>query len=92
MSLTSTDLTDAAVLRYKLTRWDNELLKENDYSRADYDKARSAYQQLSSTSKAETKAAHQEKYLVQRRLLLAKLLELRAAAGQAMNQDLCAQP
>ena len=73
-------MTDAAVLEYKLHRWDYQLLKTHNVPMADYDKARSAYQQLSSTSKAETKAAHQEQYLVQRRLLLTKLMELRAAA------------
>ena len=81
-------MTDAAVLETWISRWDHQLLKSNSVPTADYDKARDAYQKLSTASKPETRAAHQEQYLVQKRLLLTKLMELRAAATQDKNAEL----
>ena len=91
-SVPVSELTDAAVLAFRLSRWDYQLLKTNDAPTADYAKANVAHRQLTNANKAETRAAREAELLVQKRLLLTKLLELRAAAGQAMNRDLCAQP
>ena len=73
-------LTDEAVLEFPIGRWDHQLLKANNVSMKEYDDTRVAYNRLSKASKAETAAMHKERYLVQKRLLITTLLELRAAA------------
>ena len=88
-SVPVSELTDAAVLAFRLSRWDYQLLKTNDAPTADYAKANVAHRQLTNANKAETRAAREAELLVKKRLLLTKLLELRAASGQAMNRDLC---
>ena len=82
------DWTNAAVLEYRLLRWDYQLLKTHHVPLADYDRTRDQFTRLNKGSKAETKTVHSENFLEQKRLLLTKLQELRAAAGQAMNEDL----
>ena len=79
--------TDTAVMQYNLHRWDHQLLKTHGFPMADYEKAREQFVRLAKRSKAEKKAANQATYLAEKRLLLTKLLELRAAAGQAMRKD-----
>ena len=88
MSVPVRDWTNEAVLEYRLLRWDYQLLKKHDVPLADYDRTRDQFTRLNKGSKAETKTAHTANFLEQKRLLLTKLLELRAAAGQAMNEDL----
>ena len=88
MSVTVRDWTNEAVLEYRLLRWDYQILKKNDVPMADYDGTRDQFTRLNKGSNAETKTAHTANFLEQKRLLLTKLLELRAAAGQAMNEDL----
>ena len=88
MSVPVRDWTNEAVLEYRLLRWDYQILKKNDVPMADYDRTRDQFTRLNKGSKAETKTAHTANFLEQKRLLLTKLLELRAAAGQAMNEDL----
>ena len=88
MSVPVSEMTDAAVLVFWMSRWDYQLLKTNDVPTADYAKAKVAYQQLTKATKAETRAAHEAQFLVQKRLLLTKLMELRAAAGQARRMEL----
>ena len=85
------EMTDAAVLAFWLSRWDYQLLKTHDVLTADFTKAIAAYHKLTKATKAETRATCEAEFLVQKRLLIGKLLELRAAAGQAMNRDLCPQ-
>ena len=87
-SVPVSEMTDAAVLAFRLSRWDYQLLKSNDVPTAAYTNANVAHRQLTGANKAETRAAREADLLVQKRLLLTKLLGLRAAAGQAMNQDL----
>ena len=82
------EMTDAAVLTFRLSRWDYQLLRTHEIPMADYNKARDSYHKLTKATKADTKAAVQELYLSQKRQLIAKLQELRAAAGQAMKKDL----
>ena len=88
MSVPVRDWTNAAVLEYRLLRWDYQLLKTHHVPLADYDRTRDQFTRLNKGSKAETKTVHSENFLEQKRLLLTKLQELRAAAGQAMNEDL----
>ena len=88
MSVPVRDWTNAAVLKYHLLRWDYQSLKTHDVPLANYDRTRDLFTRLNKGSKAKTKIAHSENLLEQKRLLLTKLLELRAAAGQAMNEDL----
>ena len=88
MSVPVRDWTNDAVLEYRLLRWDYQLLKTHHVPLADYDRTRDQFTRLNKGSKAETKTVHSENFLEQKRLLLTKLQELRAAAGQAMNEDL----
>ena len=80
--------TDAAVLEYRLGRWDYKLLTTNKVPTVDLDYARDAYTKLTKASKAEKRAALTEKLLFQKRLILTKLLELRAAASQAKGAEI----
>ncbi len=82
------EMTDAAVLTFRLSRWDYQLLRTHGIPMADYDKANDAFRSLSKANKADTKAARQAEFLVQKRLILGKVQELRAGAGQAMKKDL----
>ena len=82
------EMTDAAVLAFRLSRWDYQLLRTHDVPMADHDNARDSYHKLTKLTKADTKAAVQATYVSQKRQLLTKLQELRAAAGQAMKKDL----
>ena len=88
MSVSACDMSDAAVLKIRINKWDYQLLKTHDIQMADFDKARNAYHTLSKATKAETRAAREAEFLAEKRLILAKLQELRAGAGQAMKKDL----
>ena len=87
MSVSACDMSDAAVLKIRINKWDYQLLKTHDIQMADFDKARNAYHTLSKATKAQTRAACESAFLAEKRLILAKLQELRAAAGQAMRKD-----
>ena len=88
MSLPVSEMACAEVLAYKLSRWDYQLLRTHGIPLADHDMARDSYHKLSKLTKADTKAAVEATYVSQKRQLLTKLQELRAAAGQAMKKDL----
>ena len=53
-SVPVSELTDAAVRTFRLSRWDYQLLKTNDAPTADYAKANVAHRQLTNANKAET--------------------------------------
>ncbi len=82
MSVPVRDWTNAAVLEFRLFRWDYQLLKKHDVPLADYDRTRDQFTRLNKGSKAETKTVHSENFLEQKRLLLTKLQELCAAAAR----------
>ena len=88
MSVSDCDMSDAAVLQTRINKWDYQLLQTHDIQIADYDKARKSYHSLSKATKAPTRAASEAAYLAEKRLIIDKLKELRAGAGQAMKKDL----
>ena len=88
MAMPASEMADEAVLAYKVCRWDYQLLRTHGISWVDHDLARDSYHKLSKLTKADTKEAAQATYVSQKRQLIGKLHELRAAAGQAMKNDL----
>ena len=79
--------SDSTVFQYKLVRWDHQLLNTHGYQVTAYEQARVQFTRLNKGSREETKTVVTEAYLAEKRKLLVKLLELRAAAGQSMRQD-----
>ena len=65
MSVPVRDWTNAAVLEYRLLRWDYQLLKTHHVPLADYDRTRDQFTRLNKGSKAETKTAHTENFVEQ---------------------------
>ena len=81
------NMSDAAVLAFKLSRWDYQLLTTHDIPMEAFNKAKTAHLHLNKANKADTRAVREAEFLAEKRPLIAKLLELRAAAGQAMRKD-----
>ena len=54
-SMPVSSMTDAAVLGYRLARWDYDLLKTHDVDTATYNKAKAAFAQLTKRSRDDTK-------------------------------------
>ena len=81
------EMTDAAVLERWLSRWDHQLLKTHGVPTAAYEKAKTTYLGLNKRNKPETVAETKATFVVEKRQLIAKLEELRAAAGQTMRSD-----
>ena len=79
--------SDSTVFQYKLVRWDHQLLNTHGYQVTAYEQARVQFTRLNKGSREETKKVVTAAYLAEKRKLLVKLLELRAAAGQSMRQD-----
>ena len=77
--------SDSNVIQYNLLRWDHQLLKTHGYPVADYQKAHDQFTRLTNANKPNTRAAIQATYVAEKRQLIAKLLELRLAAGQALR-------
>ena len=88
MAMPVSEMADEAVLAYRVCRWDYQLLRTHGISLVDHDLARDSYYKLTNRSGADTKAAAEATYVSQKRHLIGKLHELRAAAGQAMKKDL----
>ena len=88
------EMADATVLAYRLSRWDHQLLQTHGVSTTAYASAKLAHDHLGRANTAATKAAREAVLLVEKRKLIAKLEELRAAAGQVMrnNPALLVQP
>ena len=76
------EMTDVAVMAFWLSRWDYQLLKTHDIPTTAFTKAKTAYQQRTGAITAETRAAREAEFLLQKRQLIGKLLELRAAAAR----------
>ena len=77
--------TDTDVVQYKLLRWDHQLLKMHAVPTEAYQKAHDQFSRLNKGSKDETKKLVTATFVEQK--LIVKLLELRAAAGQAMRDE-----
>ena len=76
------------MVEYKVTRWDHQLLKANGVLTEAYQNSHAQYnKRLTKGTKEETKMLVTATYVGLKRELLTKLLELRAASGQAMRQD-----
>ena len=77
--------TDTDVVQYKLLRWDHQLLKLHAVPMEAYQKAHDQFSRLNKGSKDETKKLVTATFVEHK--LIVKLLELRAAAGQAMRDE-----
>ena len=77
--------TDTDVVQYKLLRWDHQLLKMHAVPTEAYQKAHDQFSRLNKGSKDETKKLVTATFVEHK--LIVKLLELRAAAGQAMRDE-----
>ena len=77
--------SDSNVIEYNLLRWDHQLLKTHGYQVADYQKAHDQFTRLTNANKPNTRVAIQSTYVAEKRQLIAKLLELRLAKGQALR-------
>ena len=75
------------VLAYRLSRWDHQLLQTHGVSTTAYASAKLAHDQLGRANTAATRAAREAALLAEKRKLIAKLEELRAAAGQVMRNN-----
>ena len=80
--------TDEAVLGFAVGKRDHALLRIADYNVQDYEKARIGFKAIWARSSPETAERAKQAFLLAKRALLAKLLELRAAPGKAQSGQL----
>ena len=79
--------SDTTVVEYKVTRWDHQLLKAHGVLTEAYQTSHGQFTKLNKGSREETKKLVTATYVGLKREVLTKLLELRAASGQAIRDD-----
>ena len=79
--------TDAAVVQYRILRWDHQVLTTHGYPMKAYQDAHEQFRRIGPRSKPETKVALEATYVTEKRKLIERLLELRKEQGQAIRDD-----